>query len=811
MKVARKWLERYITISKYSDTDLANILTSLGLEVEGVEQFSTIKGGLEGLIVGEVLSCEKHENADKLKVTMVNVGSGTPLQIVCGAPNVAAGQKVVVAKEGTTVHPTEGEPFLIKRSKIRGTESQGMLCAKDEIGLGVDHSGIFVLPEDSKIGQPLTELFEVSSDTVFEIGLTPNRSDATCHLGVARDINAYIQTHDNYQDGLIEPGTQGFYVNNTGANIKIDVNHTDCIRYTGVCITDVKIGPSPNWLVNSLKSIGVKSINNVVDITNFILHEYGQPLHAFDLDKITDSKIIVTKLPEGTPFLALDDRTIKLRAEDLMICDGQLAPMCIAGVYGGKNSGISEGTTRIFLESAHFAAGCIRNTSMGHNLRTDAAKVFEKGSDPEVTVQALKKAAVMLCEYAGAAVSSEIIDVYPKRVEPKEVLVKYDKIRALIGVNLPEEKIHDILGALGMGIRKLDQDNLKVSVPTNKVDVIRDVDIIEEILRIYGFNNVPVPDKVKTTISYRQKPNLPSLRNKFGDLLASNGYYEMMGLSLIESKLCIDALGLSNEELVLINNTSNITLDAMRPDMMISGLKSLAHNFNRQQQNIRLFEIGRTYTSTENGVVEKNMLSCFLSGANHAEHWQSKPKAFDVYDITYMINKVLASSGVTKYQVKYEADKRFAYGTTYHVNGNLVAVFGKVHHKVAKVIDIKADVYYGEIYLDEILPKTATSATMKPIGKYPAVTRDLALVVDKAVTFDQLNTIGKAATQPLLKELSMFDLYENEKQLGTGKKSVALRFVFEDINKTLTDQDIDERMAGLIKQYTSQVSAVVRQ
>ncbi len=811
MKISRNWLSKYLDLALITNEQIEEILTKLGLEVEGVENFESIKGGLKGLVVGHVLTCEKHENADKLKVTTVDIGTEAPLQIVCGANNVAVGQKVIVATVGATLYPTQGEPLQIKKSNIRGVESQGMICAEDEIGLGTSHDGIMILDDSLAVGKKVSDLYQVSTDTVFEIGLTPNRSDATCHIGVAKDIKAYLQTHLKYTDTVREPGTQAFHVDNTKSYTPVEVEHTDCIRYSGLTITDIKVGPSPAWLKNNLAAIGVKSINNIVDVTNYILHEYGQPLHAFDYHKIAEQKIIVTKLPTGTEFLALDDRTFKLHEDDLIICDGHRNPMCIAGVYGGKNSGVSAETTAIFLESAHFEAGCIRKTSMRHNLRTDAAKVFEKGSDPSITVSALKRAAIMICDLTGGRVSSELDDIYPHHVEPIEIVIRYDRVRKLIGYPFLEEDIHNILGALEMSARKIDSERVTVHVPTNKADVKREVDVIEEILRIYGFDNVPLPAKINSAITNNETAGRHTLKNKISDTLVANGYYEMMGLSLIESKTCIETLNINEAELVLINNTSNISLDAMRPDMLLSGLKSVTHNQNRQQNDIKLFEIGKTYKKGSNAFQEEQFISIFASGLDKPENWQSQSKNINFYEIKRIVLKTLLSIGLTKYEVQELTDSnRLAYGIAIIVQNKKIAECGLVHPKIAKLMDARNEVFYGEINLDLVFGMFKSNIQMKPISKFPVVTRDLAFILDKKVSYAMLETIGKKIGKPLLSEMTMFDLYDNEKHVGEGKKSVALRFNFEDSSKTLTELEIEQKMNALIKGYTSEVGALLR-
>lgn len=811
MNISRRWLNRYLDITSFSNEDLQDMLTSLGLEVEGYHEVESLKGGLQGLVIGHVLTCEKHENADKLSVTTVDVGQEQALQIVCGAPNVAAGQKVVVAVEGAKLYPTEGEPFVIKRSKIRGVESQGMICAEDEIGLGSSHAGIMILDENAQVGKSAAEYFEVSSDTVFEIGLTPNRSDATCHLGVARDLFAYLTINRSYDGVLNEPGTQAFHTDNTGSSFEVDVLHHDCVRYSGLTLTNVVIGPSPKWMRDLLGSIGVKSINNVVDITNFILHEYGQPLHAFDADKLEEHKIIVDKLAEGTAFHALDDKIYKLSSEDLVICDSARKPVCIAGVYGGKDSGVSESTTSIFLESAHFAAGSVRRTSMLHNLRTDAAKVFEKGSDPGITVTALKRAAILLVEHAGARVSSDLIDVYHEKVVPAEVVLKYQKVRDLIGKNIPDQVINDILQALNMGIRKVDQDSLMVTVPTNKADVKRDVDVIEEILRIYGFNNIDVPEKVVSNINYKSHPDPRDVRNSILDMLAANGFHEMMGLSLVESKTATELFGIPEEEIVYINNTSNISLDAMRPDMLLSGLRSVMHNANRQMTDIKLCEFGRQYRKKDSGFEEKSFISLLISGQTGEESWHDKTRDADFYDLKRYVHKILATLGINGYKsTEIEEDSRFAYGLQYSRGPMVLVKFGMVSPGVAKGMDVKQKVFYAELEFENLLRCLQKNVEMEAINRFPFVTRDLAIVVNKALSFGELEKAASKASKKLLKSVSLFDVYKNENQLGKDNKSLALRFIFEDNEKTLTDEVIEAEMKKIIEVFAKDFTAQIR-
>lgn len=812
MIISLNWLKRYLKLDDYTPEALGDILTSLGLEVEGIETIESVKGGLKGLIIGQVLTCDKHENADKLSVTTVDVGDDSPIQIVCGAPNVAVGQKVVVALPGTALYPSKGDSFVIKDSKIRGVASSGMLCASDEIGLGDDHSGIIVLDPEAMIGSQASEYFQIESDCIFTIGLTPNRSDATCHLGVAKDLVAHLIFNKNYQDTLLEPSTHRFHVDLTTDNIDITIENKDCIRYTGIIVSDLKIGPSPSWMRNSLTAIGVKSINNIVDITNYVLHEYGQPLHAFDADKLISPRVTITKLANETLFETLDGKMIKLSDEDLMICDEERNPLCIAGVYGGKNSGVTDNTTKILLESAHFASDAIRKTSMRHNLRTDAAKVFEKGSDPNITVLALKRAVSLLQEYAGATVTSDILDIYPKKVEEVEILLRYQRVRDFLGVNITDQEITEILHALGMIIKPISDEAVKVNVPTNKSDVTRDVDLIEEILRVYGFNNITVPDKVKSTINYSKIPDPYKIKNRMTEVLVANGFYEMMGLSLIESKTCLETLDINESELVLINNTSNISLDTLRPDMMLSGLRNILHNQNRQQSDIKVFEFGKTYMKAGENYIETPYLSIFLTGESDEPSWLKAEKPLNFYDLKKTVLKLMQAIGIQGFQSKEINDSRFEIGLTLHRGLSTLVNFGIVKSKMCKQLGIKNQVLYAELNLENIYQAVGKNTVqMKPISKYPSVTRDLALVISNNIQFEEIEKIGKKVSKDILSKIALVDVYKNDDQLGKDKKSLAVRFTFESEEKTLTDKELEGTMKTLMEQYSSALGAVIRQ
>ena len=806
MKVSLNWLKRYIDIDLPIER-VSEILTDIGLEVEGLEKVESIKGGLQGIVVGHVLECGKHPNADKLSVTKVDIGEGEPVQIVCGAPNVGANQKVLVATIGTTLYDEKGEPFKIKRGKMRGEESLGMICAEDELGLGTSHDGIMLLPNDLPVGLKASEHFKLEDDYVFEIGLTPNRSDATCHLGVAKDLAAYLKINEGWTGSIKEPVIEDFNIDGSIAPLTVKVhNQKACPRYSGISLTDVKVGESPKWMQQLLLAVGVRPISNIVDITNFVLHEMGQPLHAFDQDIITDQTINVKTLSEGSLFLSLDERERKLSDQDLMICDGQDNPMCIGGIFGWFNSGVKEETTNIFLEAAHFDSSSIRKTSTRHLLRSDAAKVFEKGSDPNITVQVLKRAALLLQEYAGAKIESEIIDIYPSPIKPKEVLVKYANVNRIIGTDLPKDTVHDILRAMDMELRPMDNDSIIVYVPTNKADVLREIDIIEEILRIYGFNKVPIPTQLKTAINYQNYPTSRDIKNKIADLLAANGFNEMMGLSLIESRLYED-----NVDHVFINNTSNVHLDIMRPDALLSGLKSIAHNLNHQQLDLRLFEYGRAYIKEED-FVETDFLTLFISGQKEKSNWNNaNSDKVDFYDLKKWVNLILDRINISGYQIAETEESGLDFGLKYHRGPSAMVNFGKVDRATQKIAEVKQDIYYACFNLKTLI-RSASKASVKTteISKYPSTSRDLALVIDEGVSFDKIVGITKKTEKKLISEVSLFDIYKNEEQLGKGKKSYAVKFVFQDSTKTLKDKDVDKVMNKLIENFGSELGARIR-
>lgn len=814
MEISLNWLRQYIDTLDLTAEAIGDILTSTGLEVEGMRTVESVPGGLKGLVIGQVVSCEKHPGADRLSVTRVDVGREEPLAIVCGAPNVAQGQKVVVATVGTELFPTDGDSFKIKKGKIRGEVSEGMICAEDEIGLGKGHDGIIVLGDDAQVGQSAKDYYQLETDVVYEIGLTPNRSDATNHLGVAYDLAAALKINHNYQGSVNAPTVDAFKVDNTDETVAVEVRNSEaCPRYSGVVIKGLTIKESPDWLKNRLNAIDVRPINNVVDITNYVLHELGQPLHAFDLREVKGKQVIVQTLAADTKFLALDETERSLRAEDLMICDGEGTPMCIGGVFGGATSGVKDDTTAIFLESAHFDAEWIRRSSMSHNLRTDAAKVFEKGSDPNITVYALKRAILLMQELAGGQVASEIVDIYPSVKEAAQIDVRYSKINAVIGVDIAADKVHQILEAMGMRILKSDADQFTVEVPTNKSDVLREVDIIEEVLRIYGFNNVPLPSQITTSLTLAPDPDPNHIRNVAGDLLAARGFYEMMALSLSESRYYEELDSFAADALVYVNNSSNVHLDIMRPSMLFSGLEAIKRNQNRQLFDLSLFEFGRTYLKAGEAFEETNRLTIFMTGRRHPESWLADDKAtLSYYTLKAQVQAVLNRLGIGRYQEsKLEANEIFAYGSDYHRGPNSLVQFGKVSSARLNQMGIKGDVFYADFNWDNVfaaLPKKRIA--FESLNKFPTMRRDLALIVDNSVKFSDIVAIANKAGKKLLSDINLFDVYANEDQLGKGKKSYAVSFLFEDHTRTLKVKEVDKVMDKLIKSCEAQLSALIR-
>jgi phenylalanyl-tRNA synthetase beta chain len=807
MIISYNWLSEYLPVT--IDTErLSKILTSIGLEVESLHKYESLKGELEGIVVGEVLTCEKHPDADKLKITTVNIGATEPSQIVCGASNVAVGQKVIVATVGTMLYPTNGEPFQIKKAKIRGVESFGMICAEDEIGLGESHDGIMILDADKVAGTKAAELFETYTDYIFEIGLTPNRMDAMSHLGVARDVCAYLCHHDKTEMRAISPFKNGFKADNNDLVIDVKIeNNNACKRYAGVSISNIKVGESPTWLQNKLKAIGLRSINNIVDVTNFILHETGQPLHAFDAAKIKGNSIVVKNATEGTIFKTLDDKDRKLFGEDLMIANAE-DNMCIAGVYGGADSGVTNDTVNIFLESAWFSNEAVRKTSLKHGLRTDAATRFEKGVDISNTVNVLKRAALMIKEIAVGEISSDVIDVYPTPAEKTTVALKYHYLKKLSGKNYHADTIKNILTALGFEIQKEGVDEIFMNVPFSKTDISIPADIVEEIMRIDGLDNIEIPSTISIAPSADNDNGRAALADKTANYLTSNGFSEIFTNSITDSKYYNEATLGSTVKMI---NSLSANLDVMRPSLLQTGLEVIAYNINRKNTDLKLYEFGKTYHTSGIGKYEEKIhLAIYTSGIVAEGGWQQKDSKADFYFIKGLCEKIFANAGIKNISIEIAADKDLDYGISLKANNIVIGKVGSIHSKTLKQFGIKESVLFADILWDEVLAlNQKVNITYKEISKFPSVQRDLALIVDKSIAYADIEKNIKANKIQSLKTIKLFDIFESEK-LGKDKKSMAVNFTFSDETKTLEDADTEGMMNKIIASLETQLNASVR-
>ncbi len=770
-----------------------------------METFEEVKGGLKGLLIGEVLDVQKHPNADKLKLTKVKIGNEL-LQIVCGAPNVAAGQKVIVAPVGTTIYPVNGEPLKMKMAKIRGVESQGMICAEDEIGLGTSHEGIMVLPTEVESGTTAEEYFHPYTDIVYEIGLTPNRMEAMSHLGVARDVCAYIAHHDKVYVRRIVPNPH-FKVDKKSLSITVTVEDSSaCSRYSGVCISGVQVKESPEWLQKKLKAVGVRPINNIVDITNFVLHETGQPLHAFDYDKITGATIIVKKLDKGTSFITLDEKKRSLNAEDLMICDAR-SPMCIAGVFGGAESGVTENTTKIFLESAFFDPATIRKTSFRHGLRTDAATRFEKGTDISATVNVAKRAAMLIKQIAGGEIASDIVDVYPNPDTRTEIALKYQYLKKLSGKVYHPDKIKNILESLDYVVVKEGIDAMVLQVPFHKPDVSLQADVVEEILRIDGLDNIEIPSAITITPSVEEHEKNAQLKEKLSVMLTGLGFTEIVTNSLTSSNYLTDAEKSSTVK--LLNNLSN-ELNVMRPSMLHTALEVVSFNINRKNSRLKFFEFGKTYISDGPGnFKEVNHLALYATGSVNDVYWKQKPAAADIYYLKGVAEGVLNAAGVKNFSFDSDTNPLLTDAFTINVSSDRVLSAGVVAKKLADKFDVKQAVLYADFYWDLLLKNSDTTVRFREIPKFPAVERDLAVVVSDSMSYHQINVQLQRLRLDKLKQIKLFDVFESEK-LGKGKKSMAMNFTFLDENRTLTDTDIDQWMSKIMTTLEKEVNAEIR-
>ncbi len=867
MKISYNWLKEYLSDAPNISNDLpveeaGKLLTDCGLEVESIEKFESIKGGLEGLVIGEVITKEKHPDADRLSVTTVDIGTGTLLNIVCGASNVAAGQKVVIATIGAMLYPSVGEPFEIKRSKIRGQLSEGMICAEDEIGLGSSHEGIMVLDANAKIGAPAKEYFKVEEDYVLEIGLTPNRADAASHVGVARDLVAVFNCNRDLisakkggstdknidHKSLNLPDITSFNIDSTNLEIEVIVEDSvACPRYSGLTISNITVAESPEWLKNRLKAIGVRSINNIVDITNYVLHELGQPMHAFDADKIKGNKIIVKKFNSldkelnnirkeiGLPkFKTLDGVERELSADDLMICDAE-GGICIAGVFGGIESGVTSSTKNIFLESAYFHSTSIRRSSKRHSLKTDATFRFERGTDPNMTVYALKRAAILIKEIAGGEISSNIIDIYPKKIDNFKVPFSFAHCNRLIGKHIDPEIIKDILKSLGIEIEHEGHDALLLSVPPFKVDVQREQDVIEEVLRIYGYNNVEIPETLNSSIQFAEKPDKEKIQNTVSELLTNNGFSEMMCLSLTKGDYAKSLQSLDPDRSVAMMNPLSSDLNVLRQTLLFSGLETIAYNQNRKNADLKLYEFGKTYMAVKGGeavkparmdeslpdlviqagirsggYIETKHLSVLLTGRKEEESWNSKREIVNFYTLKGHVVAILERLGINDVKLSELDNDTFSNGLAFNWNKKTLVEFGSVARSVLKLMDIRQEVFYADFNWDLIIDAVKkTSVMYTEVPKFPEVRRDLALLIDKAIQFEQLEQLAYQSEKSILKNVNLFDVYEGDK-LPAGKKSYALSFTLQDETATLTDKQIDKIMEKLIKTYQEKAGAEIR-
>lgn len=798
MKISYNWLKEFIDTDK-TPQEISIILTGTGLEVESLEKVQPIPGGLEGLVIGFVKECVQHPNADRLRITKVDVGGPEDLQIVCGAANVAAGQKVVVATVGTTVYPTAGEPFKINKSKIRGEVSEGMICAEDEIGLGTDHAGIMVLDADAVIGTLAKNYFKLHDDFMYEIGLTPNRADATSHLGTARDIAAFLKI------GIKKPDVSGFKVDNTSRTIEVVVeNEQASPRYSGLTISGVEVKESPKWLKERLAVIGIRSINNIVDVTNYVLHELGQPLHAFDADEIKGDKVLVKNYAEGTVFKTLDDVDRKLSENDLMIGNTE-EPMCIAGVFGGAQSGVKSTTKNIFLESAYFNSVSVRKTSKRHGLKTDASFRFERGTDPDMTVFALKRAALLIQQVAGGKVSSQISDHYPAPVAPFAFDVTYKNIDRLIGQEITHGEIKAIIEALDIKIVNETADSLSLQVPPYRVDVTREVDIVEELLRIYGYNNIHIPTQIRASLNTSQKAEKDTVQNQISDLLTANGFNEILSNSLTKSAYS-DNLDVA----VKILNPLSSDLDVMRQTLLYSGLEAIAYNQNRRSADLKFYEFGKVYSVKDDKYSEVQRFSIFITGADVAEQWNQKQKPVSFYNLKAIVDGILKRLSITDFVVEDATCSKLAFGLQYMLNGKQLVKFGTAGANALKKVDVDKEVFYADFNFDMVLAAVRKNVIVyQEVSKFPAVRRDLSMLVDKAVSFGQLKQIAQRTERKLLQEVSVFDVYQGDK-LPAGKKSYALSFIIQDSEKTLTDKAIDSIMQKLIYNLGKEAGAEIR-
>ena len=803
MTISYNWLREYIDIPE-SPQEIAHVLTSTGLEVESVVGHETVKGGFKGLVIGQVLTCTKHPNADKLSLTTVAVGGERPLQIVCGAPNVAAGQRVVVAVPGTTIYPSRGASFEIKTTKIRGEVSEGMICAADEIGLGEDHTGIIVLNTDKINGTPASEFYDTQSDYIFEIGLTPNRADAASHIGVARDIKASLSREVRW------PAVDAFATDHKKLNITIHVgNVAACPRYSGVTISGIHVGESPAWLKRRLSSIGLTPINNIVDITNFVCHEVGQPLHAFDADQIKGQQVFVKTLPTGSKFVTLDNKERVLLENDLMICDAQEG-MCIAGVFGGSKSGITAHTKNIFLESACFSPDYIRQTSLHHQLKTDASFRFERGTDPNITVYALKRAALLIREIAGGQISSEITDVYPSKIEDRRITLKDKNVNRLIGKVIPRNEVLAILKRLDIKTLEESDNSYTVSVPPYRVDVTQEADVVEEILRIYGFNNIELSNMARTDyLAEFPLKDLYKYKRTIGELLVANGFSEIWTNSLTnQSYQTRQNLAFKGEAVEILNKLSE-EQGILRQSLIFTGLEVCAYNINRKQRDLKLYEFGKIYYRGGGMYREEERLAIYVTGNRETETWQHKTRETTYHDLAQHVHHILLKSGLPEVKQETIQDHLLEFGARLLRGKEEIGKLGKVKPAILKDFGIKQELFYAELDTSLLFQSANPKLVIQEVSKFPEVRRDVSLVLDKRVTFEEIRSLVMSTEKQLIKSIIAFDVYEG-KNIPEGKKAYALAFTLLNEHKTLTDEEIEQTMEQLMIAFEQRLGAVIR-
>lgn len=807
MKISYNWLKQYINL-KLEPEKISELLTNLGLEVEGVQKYLSIKGGLEGIVVGHVKDCTKHPNADKLKITNIDIGSNKLLKIVCGAPNVDKGQKVAVATVGTTIYSSNGS-LKIKKVKIRGVESNGMLCAEDEIGLGNSSDGILVLKPTSIPGEPLKTYYDVENDYIFEIGLTPNRSDAMSHYGTARDIKAGL-TQMGINAELMSPSVSKFHVDNRSLKIDIDVvDKRKAPRYCGITISGVEVKSSPTWLTNRLNAIGLSPINNIVDVTNYVLHSLGQPLHAFDADKIVGQKVTIRNAKKAEKFITLDGVERELDSDDLMICNND-EPMCIAGVFGGLNSGIVNSTKNIFLESAYFDPVSVRKTSKRHGLSTDASFRFERGVDPNITKYALKYAAMLIAELSSGEISSDPRDEYATKIEDKQVFLSFKNTNNLIGEEIPKEIIKRILSSLEIKVNNVTESGLGLTIPSYRNDVNREVDVIEEILRVYGYNNIGTQNKLNSSISISSKLSSYKIENVIANQLISYGFYEIITNSLTNQKHIKYSNPNKQAEYVKILNPLSSDLSVLKTSMLFAGLEAIEHNLNRQQNDLRFFEFGKTYHEINDSREEFKHLSLFLTGKDNHVHWKKSNEDIDIFYIKGIVVSILEKLGINNFKEKTSENKIFNHGQELIINNEIVLEYGQIENSLTNEFSINQNVFYANFYWDSIVKLIILNDTkFKPIPKFPEVKRDFSLLINDNVNFDSILKIARKTDQKFIKDINLFDVYNGEK-LPKGKKSYSISFTLQDNTKTLTDSEIDKIMSKLENSFKKEFGAVLR-